>query len=188
VILVVAATQRELAGVEHASPGARGVVCGVGPVDAAAATAAALARDRPEALLNVGVAGCRRGCDLAPPALVLGSEAVYCDVGAGGPAAFQAEARAAPDAGLLERARGLLPEAQVRPIATSARLGGGAGCDVEAMEGFAVLRAAALAHVPALELRTIANEVEELDRGRWRVEEALEALAAATARLLEGLL
>ena len=58
---------------------------------------------------------------------------------------------------------------------------------VEAMEGFAVLRAAALAGVPAVEVRAVSNEVAEPDRSRWRIEEALEALAAAMPRLLSAL-
>ena len=66
--------------------------------------------------------------------------------------------RATPDPALLATARRLLPEAAVLPIGTSARVGGGASCaDVEAMEGFAVLRAAAAAGVPALELRAVSN-------------------------------
>jgi futalosine hydrolase len=55
------------------------------------------------------------------------------------------------------------------------------------MEGFAVLRAAELAGVPALELRAISNEVDELDRSRWRFAEALAALEAALPRVLSEL-
>ena len=56
---------------------ARGrVVCGIGPVEAAVATARALAEERPSAVLHVGIAGAR---GLEPLTLVLGSEAVYCD-------------------------------------------------------------------------------------------------------------
>ncbi len=73
------------------------------------------------------------------------------------------------------------------PIATSARVGGGTACDVEAMEGFAVLRAAELAGVPAIELRTVSNLVEERDRSRWRFDEALAELEAALTRLVAEL-
>ncbi|MGZ4398863.1 MAG: phosphorylase family protein [Gaiellaceae bacterium] len=184
-ILVVAATARELGGLD---PGVRTLVCGVGPVEAAASTAAALARARPQALLNVGLAGCRRGCGLAPPALVLGQVAVYCDVAGTGERRFPVVDRVEPDAALLERGRVALPETELRPIGTSARVGGGTGCDVEAMEGFAVLRAASLAGVPALELRAIANEVEEDDRARWQLDRALGMLFEAMPRLLRALL
>src|SRR4051794_41481026 len=49
VILVVAATERELAGAD----GAATLACGIGPVDAAASTAQALAVQTPSALLHV---------------------------------------------------------------------------------------------------------------------------------------
>ena len=49
-VLLVAATEPELCG-------RAGLACGIGPVEAAAATARALALDRPDALLHVGVAG-----------------------------------------------------------------------------------------------------------------------------------
>jgi len=55
------------------------------------------------------------------------------------------------------------------------------------MEGFAVLRAAALAGVPAVEVRVVSNEVDELDRAQWQFEEALAALAEAVPRLLAEL-
>jgi futalosine hydrolase len=55
------------------------------------------------------------------------------------------------------------------------------------MEGFGVLRAAALAGVPALELRAVSNPVTEADRDRWRVDDALDALRAALPPLLEEL-
>ena len=123
----MAATERELVPVEEA----RTLVCGIGPVDAAIATAQALAEDRPSAVLHVGIAGAR---GLEPLTLVLGSEALYCD--AAGPLVA---ATALPDADLLSRLRVAFPNASVLPIGTSARVGGSRDVDVEAMEGFAVL-------------------------------------------------
>jgi futalosine hydrolase len=174
VILVVAATERELAGVD----GAKGLVCGIGPVEAAATTAAAIAADRPQAVLHVGIAGVRRQSGLEAPALVVGSEALYVDV------VYEPAVRSVrPAAELVAAARRALPDASVLPIGTSGRVGG-AGQDVEAMEGFGVLRAAELAGVPAVEVRAVANEIEEPDRALWRFDEAFEAIAAATPRLL----
>jgi futalosine hydrolase len=168
--LLVAATERELCG-------APGLVCGVGPVEAAATTARALAERRPRALLHVGLAG---GRGLPVPSLVLGSEAVYHDL----EAAIPVLDRALPDEALLAAARDALPDARVLPIGTSAGVGRTrADSPVEAMEGFAVLRAAALAGVPAVELRAVANEVDEADRARWRFDEALDLLAEALERL-----
>ena len=169
--LLVAATALELCGAE-------GLVCGVGPVEAAATVAAALQRDRPDAVVHVGIAGAR---GISPGTVVIGTEAVYCDLAA----AFPLVDRAAADPLLLEAARRALPNAPVVRIGTSAAVGGVAhDVPVEAMEGFGVLRAAALAGVPALEVRSVSNEIGEGDRSLWRIDEALGALAAVLPVLL----
>ena len=175
-ILVVAATERELAG----AAGAATLACGIGPVEAAVSTALALAGRPPTALLHVGIAG---GRGIPVPQLVIGSEAVYEDALIGG----LVPARVHPDPRLVAAARRALPDARVLPIGTSARVGGTSDCEVEAMEGFAVLRAAKLAGVPAVEVRAVSNEIDEPDRGRWRFDEALAALDAALPKLLSAL-
>jgi futalosine hydrolase len=174
-MLVVAATERELALVE----GADTFCCGLGPVEAALQTARVLAARAPDAVLHIGIAGAR---GIEPPSIVLGSEAVYCDVIDASNTLPRIE-RVAPDATLLARAREALPDALVLPIGTSAKVGSGTLCAVEAMEGFGVLRACELAGVPALELRAISNVPEEADRSAWRIDDALAALAEAVARV-----
>ncbi|HET7571637.1 MAG TPA: hypothetical protein VFJ77_03100 [Gaiellaceae bacterium] len=169
--LVVAATELELAGLD----GAETFCCGVGPVEAALRTARRLAERPPEAVLHVGIAGART---LAPLTVVLGSKSVYCDVSAAIPVVDRAD----PDAALLARLRAALPEAVVAPIGTSAAVGGGS-CDVEAMEGFGVLRACAVAGIPAVELRIVANSPDEPDRAKWRFDDAFATLAATLRRL-----
>ena len=173
-LLVVASTERELAFVR----GAGTFCCGVGPVEAAATTARALAQLDVTAVLHIGIAGART---IEAPALVLGSESVYGDVIDEG-STFPRVERVAADATLLAAARQALPEAHVVPISTSGKIGGGS--DVEAMEGFGVLRAAALADIPALELRAISNAVNEPDRAKWRFEEAFALLADAVGRVV----
>jgi futalosine hydrolase len=177
VLLVVAATERELMCVPD---GAATLCCGIGPVEAALQTACRLTERRPDAVLHVGIAGAH---GIEPPALVLGSEAVYCDVLDEGSTLPRVE-RVHPNAALLERARAVLPEALVLPIGTTGRVGGSTGCDIEAMEGFGVLRACELAAVPALELRAISNAVAESDRAKWRFDDAFAALADAVERLV----
>ena len=176
-ILLVAATAPELCGHE-------GLVCGVGPVDAAAATARALAERRPAAVLHVGIAG---GRGLAPGSLVIGTEAVYLDISA----AIPVPSRVVPDAGLVAAARSALPEALTLPVATSGAVSARGALPhdlrVEGMEGFAVLRACELAGVPGIEVRAISNELGEADRGRWKIEDAIEALTGTLPRLLAGL-
>jgi len=170
-VLLIAATERELAGLD-------GAVCGIGPVDAAAATARVLAERRPAAVLHVGLAG-RRGFE--QPELVLGSEARYCD-----PDSPLVVSAAQPDRHLLAAVHAALPDALVCPIGTSARVGGTSGCTVEAMEGFAVLRACELAGVPAVELRVTANDVDEPDRARWRLDDGIALLERILPRLVES--
>jgi nucleoside phosphorylase len=177
-VLVIAATERELAQLRDVDT----AVCGVGPVEAALQTARLLAERRPDAVLHIGIAGAR-GIDA--PALVLGSEAVYCDVIDPG-STFPRIERIEPDAALLARARAALPEALVLPIATAGTVGGGTACDVEAMEGFGVLRACALAGVAAVELRAISNAPDDADRGAWRFDDALAALGDAVARIVRA--
>jgi futalosine hydrolase len=44
------------------------------------------------------------------------------------------------------------------------------------MEGFAVLRAAELAGVPAIEIRVVSNDPSDVDRSVWRIDEALSVV------------
>ncbi|HET8893991.1 MAG TPA: hypothetical protein VFM96_07845 [Gaiellaceae bacterium] len=174
-LLVVGATERELAFMD----GADTLCCGVGPVEAAANTARALWEWKPERLLHIGIAGAR---GVQPPTLVLGKESVYED--ARGPLI---PSRVEADTTMLAIALEALPEAHLLAIGTSARVGGAAQCHVEAMEGFAVLRAAQLAGVPAIELRAISNDVDEPDRNKWQFEEAFAALGEAVPKLVAAL-
>ena len=176
-ILIVAATDRELCGHD-------GLVCGVGPVEAAAATARALALRPFGAVLNVGLAGAR---GLAPGSLVVGTEAVYCDFEAQWPVVASAEA----DERLVGALRAALPGATAMAVHTSAAVGRAGdhvseGPLVEAMEGFGVLRAAERVGVPAVEVRAISNEHREEDRSRWDVDRALKALESTLPKMVDA--
>ncbi|MGW2602299.1 futalosine hydrolase [Streptomyces klenkii] len=61
------------------------------------------------------------------------------------------------------------------------------GALAEAMEGFGVAEAAAAHGVPVLEIRAVSNPVGPRDRAAWRIGDALEALAGASAALREAL-
>lgn len=175
-VLVVAATEAEA----DCAVGAETLVCGVGPVESALAVARRLDGVLPDRVLLIGLAGVRGFHEIE---LVLGSEAIYCD--ATTPSLVPSHTY--PDAKLLADVRTVLPAARVCPIGTTARVGGSSGCDVEAMEGFSVLRACELVGVPALELRAIVNEIDEPDRTRWRLGEGLEVLRGVVPLLLEAL-
>jgi futalosine hydrolase len=168
VILLVAATNEELAPLL----GTRAITSGLGPVDAALATQAALADGEPQAVLHVGIAGARRGSGLALLDVVIGSVSIYSDhrLRTLPPPVERADTR------LVDAARRAQPNAHVLPIATSGHVGGGSGADVEAMEGYGVLRAASRAGIPAVEVRVLSNEVEEDDRTQWRFAEAFAVL------------
>lgn len=176
-VLLVAATDLELC--DRA-----GLVCGIGPVEAAASVARELASTTPAAVLHVGVAGGRR---LTPGALVVGTEAVYADLSAEIPVV----ARAVPDPTLVAAAQAALPESISLPIATKAAVSAPGDVDhefrVEGMEGFAVLRACELAGVPAIEVRAVCNEIGEGDRALWMIRRGIEVLNDAIPRLIEAL-
>lgn len=188
-ILVIAATSRELAApTTRTAPTAPfiGVLCGVGPVEAAIAASRAIAEHHPDGIVHVGIAGARRAAALAPGTLVVGSASHYTDLSTL-PAEW-APSQLVPDLSLLHAFSGTLPHACVLPIGTSARVGGtlhgATACDVEAMEGFSVLRAAQLAGIPAIEVRAISNDIEEEDRARWHVATAFDAITTVTPTLV----
>ena len=179
-ILVIAATERELA----PPAGWLTLRCGVGPVEAAIATAAAIAAHRPLAILHVGTAGARRASAMAPAALVIGDASRYCDLTV---SPEWAPSLLHPAPSMLAAVQRVLPDAPRLCIGTSARIGGSTDCDVEAMEGFAVLRAAEIAGIPAIEVRSISNEIEERDRTRWHFDHAFAAITAITPRLVDAI-
>jgi futalosine hydrolase len=179
-ILLIAATDREL----FAADGAYQLCCGIGPVEAALATAQSLAEGSYAGVLHVGIAG---AAGLRPGTLVIGSEAIYCDV-RDPKATLPRVDRAAAAPAFIDVAREIFPHAPVLPIGTCARVGGGFQCEVEAMEGFGVLRAAGLAGVPALEVRVVSNAVEDADRSRWKITDALAVLSEVVPRLVPALL
>lgn len=178
---MVAATPFELAWVPETT---RSLACGVGPVEAAAATARELARVVPSGVLHVGIAGARSVSGRRLGDMVIGTASEYADLAARLPGLAGCEL---PDAALCELARDALPGAAEATITTSASVGGAPDADVEAMEGFGVLRACALAGVPALEVRAISNWIGESDRSQWQIPMALERLEEAGRALILAL-
>lgn len=195
-ILVVCALAAELRAFAR-RPGVEVFAGGIGPVEAALATARHLALAPYEAVLNVGLGGAFRGAARIGDALLVTHE-TFADFGLENgvsltlPEGATLVEHVAADARLLASCDGLglapmrgLTVSQVTATdATAARLYERYGADVESMEGFAVLRAAALAKVPALELRGISNYVGERTRAEWN----FEAGARAAARALDAVL
>ena len=179
VLLLIAATEREMCDLTEVEM----VCCGIGPVEATLSTATALVAHEARAVLHVGIAG---AAGLEPGSVVIGSESVYCDVIAAG-TTLPRIAHVKPSRAMFDAACAVLPDAVAMPIATSARVGGGSGHRVEAMEGFGVLRAAERAGVPALEVRVISNDPVETDRSLWRIDDALAVLHATVRTLVPAL-
>jgi futalosine hydrolase len=170
------------------------VAVGVGGAGAAAGTARRLATGDYQAVLCAGIAG---GFDTPLGGTVLGTVSVGADLGAESPdgfvplsvLGFGPDTHPA-DPALLDALRQALPGAAVGPILSVNTVTGTAagaaelcrrypGAVAEAMEGFGVASAAALAGVPFAELRTISNLVGPRDRRAWRIGDALAALTGA---------
>ncbi|HVA59252.1 MAG TPA: futalosine hydrolase [Mycobacteriales bacterium] len=178
------------------------IVGGVGPMAAAATTAATLAHVPVDLVLCVGIAG-GFGTELTAGDLVVADSMVPADLGvetvAGylGPETFGAAVAFYPPAGLAEEIADRLRDAglaaSVGPVLTVATVTGTAARAglltdrhhglAEAMEGAGVGQAAALYGCPAAELRAVSNLVGARDRAGWRISAALGALGAATAAL-----
>lgn len=184
------------------------LVAGVGPVAAAVSTAKVLAANEYGLVISAGIGGGFPG-KAEVGSLVVASEIIAADLGVETPEGFSSmdelgfgPTRIKVDAGLLNVVTGALLAARLPaktgPVLTVSTVTGTAestaklaarvsGATAEAMEGYGVALAAHDCGLPVLELRTISNLVGPRDRAAWRVEEALDVLAAASSVLLEVL-
>ena len=186
-------------------PGWAGLELGVGKVNAAATLAAYLeGHPQVERVLLVGIAGAYPGTGLEPGDLALAAEEVQADLGLAtgleplGFAALEVGGRSyynrfpadAAWTSALQARWGLkaypfltrdLVSASREEAAELARRWGAA---LENMEGAAVAQTAMLFGVGWAELRAVSNEAGVRDKNKWRLAEALEALAAALDDLL----
>jgi futalosine hydrolase len=195
-ILVVCALPQELRDF-HAPPGVRVVPVGVGPVEAAIGTARLLAREEFACVVNAGIAGAFRSRARVGDAVLVGCERL-ADLGLEGgatlalPGGAQLVDRVEADDALLRRCAAIgLPQAQGVSVAqvtatdaTASRLQTRYAADVESMEGFSVLRAAADAGIPAVEVRGISNYVGDRARSEWDFAAGARAAARALAAIV----
>ncbi len=177
-ILLVSAVAKEL---EWLGPraGVEVLIAGVGPVDAAARVARALAQRRYDVVVNAGISGAFRGVAEVGDGVVVGEETMELNLETGERIALPPDgsliADRVPSDGQLVEAITALGFPLVRGItvgrvtstdATAARLRE-RGAEIESMEGFAVLRAAQLAGSTAIEVRGISNIVGERATSGW---------------------
>jgi futalosine hydrolase len=200
-ILVVCAVAQELAALAPRED-VDVLATGVGPVESGLATARALAEKRYDAVINAGIAGGFRDRCGVGDAVVCARED-YAELGLEDGTAFplpgglELVRYAESDPGLLRPfLGGLIPVIVGRGVtsaivtSTTSRalvLAHRFRADVESMEGFAVLRAAALAGVPAVEIRGVSNLVGERASNEWNFRAGAEAAVATTEALLDVL-
>ncbi len=199
-VLIVVATQLEAERLPKLAQ-ARVVVSGIGSVNAALATQAAILESRPSLALSVGIAGAYPNSGLQIGDVCVSSEMVFAGLGAMDGAAFlNLESLGFP---LLERdaeriynalkadarasAFAANTGAKLGPILTLETVTGSLemalelesrvpGALAEGMEGAGVALAASRLGVGSFEVRGISNMVGPRDRSGWRIPLALEAL------------
>ncbi len=193
-ILVVAATRQELAFLQ-AGTDVDLLVAGIGPVEAAARTAAALNVRRYSLVVNAGIAGAFDPALAIGESVVVEQERLELDLETGAPLALpvgvdvcdctSSDARivAALAAAGFRSVRGITVNRVTATDATAARLRG-AGAEVESMEGFSVLRAAELAGVRAVEVRGISNYAGPRANSRWDFDAGAQGLRTIVTALL----
>jgi futalosine hydrolase len=217
-ILIVTAVEAERAALERglsaaASEAARAattvLVGGVGAAAVAASavaatTAAALARAPYDVVVSAGIGGA------FPQAarigdLLVAERIIAADLGADGPEGFQSVQELGFGTTIFEALSmdGLKSSAEFEVVrgdllTVNTATGTAERADWlrtrypasvgEAMEGYGVAVAAAQSGLPVAEVRAVSNLVGPRDRAAWRIGEALAALAAAAAPIVEGLM
>lgn len=183
------------------------VLSGVGKANAAGATASALARGSYGAVINLGVCGTLPGSSAAIGDVVLATRSVFADEGvelhAGGrwepmaalgfPTAIDGDGvDASEELGGHLRARGA-HHGVIATVSTCSGTDARASAVVartaaiaEAMEGAAVLLAAARIGIPAIELRVVSNSTGERSRQRWELKRALTVLGEVARSIIAG--
>ena len=157
------------------------LVTGVGPVEAACSVTRALAQQRYRLLVNAGLGGAIDGAAEIGDGVAVSDEVLELGLEDGRPIVLP-EGHGVVDrvhsdirlvAAVANRGCRVVRGITVSRVTSSeetaeriARLGAG----VESMEGFAALRAAQLAGVPAIELRGISNRVGSREQSGWSFE------------------
>jgi futalosine hydrolase len=174
----------------------RVLITGVGPVEAAAAVAAALAQHPYELVVNAGVAGTFDGAAQIGDGVVVAEDAIELSLEGGAelvlPQGATLVSSAHSDAELVSdlRDRGFaalrgITVSRVTCSEATARRLSERGAQVESMEGFAVLRAAQRAGVAAIELRGISNRCGKREESGWDFAAGVAGLERVIGALFE---
>jgi futalosine hydrolase len=171
------------------------VVTGVGPVESACAVAAALERRRYDVAIAAGLGGAIGDAAAVGDGVAVVDDTLELGLEDGRPIALPAGDRVVDRAlsddelvsALTRRGyralRGVTVVRVTSTEATASRLSS-LGFGVESMEGFAVLRAAQLAGVTAVQVRGISNRVGARERSGWSFEAGVRGLQGILDALL----
>ena len=193
-ILIVCAVAKELAFLAP-QPHVEVLVTGVGPIEAGAQVSRALALGRYDLVVNAGIAGAMPGSAQVGDGVVVSEERFELDLEIGEPLALpdglHAHDTVSSDLTLVDRVaelgfRALSGVTVGRVTATDDTAGrlAALGAQVESMEGFAVLRAAEIAGVRAIEIRGISNRVGDRAKSGWNFAAGVEGLERIMNALL----
>jgi len=172
------------------------LITGVGPVEAAAAVAAAIGARRYTLVVSAGLGGAFDGAAQIGDGVVVADDRMEIDLENGEPIRLPQGAhtveRASSDAALVaamqERGfaalRGITVSRVTSSEATAQRLAV-AGAQIESMEGFAVLRASERAGITAIEVRGISNRCGARESSRWSFETGIMGLRHVVTALFE---
>ena len=185
-ILLACAVAKELDWL-NSRAGVEVLVTGVGPVDAASRVAKALEQKPYDVVVNAGIAGAFPGCAEVGDGVVVGEELMELNLETGErivlPDGNIIADRVPADGQLVEAITALgfplmrgITVSRVTATAASAERFRARGAEVESMEGFAVLRAAQLAGIPAVEVRGISNLATDRAASAWDFEAGLRGL------------
>lgn len=203
-ILVIAATETELAGLRQAAAMGltrpiRTLVTGVGLLPTTYAIMEGIVLSKPDIILQIGIAGSFRE-DLHLGTAVAVEREIFADLGVHEYGAYRdvfelglAEKNTSPfedgavvnlNAGLLS-ATGLraVRAVSVNEISSSAErialFAERYKADIESMEGAALHYVCTLQQIPFIQIRGISNLVGERDKSNWKIKESLDAATAA---------
>lgn len=193
-ILITCAVGKELSFFQS-QPHVEMLVTGVGVVEAAATVSRALAQSRYDLVVNAGIAGALDSSLEIGAGVVVADEALELCLETGTALALPDGAlvvdRAGSDLTLVDRlveqgyrsVRGITVTRVTASDASASRLRQ-LGVAIESMEGFAVLRAAEMAGVPAIEVRGISNVAGDRSRSRWNFAAGVSGLEGILNALL----
>ncbi|MBC5815232.1 MAG: futalosine hydrolase [Candidatus Eremiobacteraeota bacterium] len=193
-ILLACAVGKELSFFKSA-PHVEMLVTGIGPIEASACVSRALAQSPYSLVINAGIAGAFEGAAEVGDGVVISEEFVELGLETGTPISLpdgtRIVERASSDLTLVDRLvengfaskRGLTVSRVTATSASAKRLAA-YGVEVESMEGFAVLRAAEIAGVSAIEVRGISNIVTDREHSRWNFDKGVQGLENVLTSLL----